>query len=65
MGSEMCIRDSPNRGGDNDPQGVEIVRVLNTAFLDAYVKNDSAAKEFLRTVDVSSITSGRAALEYK
>ena len=62
LGGEIC---RPNRGGDNDPQGVEIVRVLNTAFLDAYVKNDSAAKEFLRTVDVSSITSGRAALEYK
>ncbi|MDG2155890.1 MAG: hypothetical protein P8M26_08100 [Gammaproteobacteria bacterium] len=35
------------------------------AFLDACVKNDLAAKAFLRTADVSAISSGRAALEYR
>ncbi len=54
-----------NRGGESDPQGLEIVRTLNLAFLDAYVKDDAAAKEFLRSVDVSAITDGRALLEYK
>lgn len=54
-----------NRGGESDPQAVEIVQTLNVAFLDAYVKDDKAAKVFLRSVDVAAITDGCALIEYK
>jgi hypothetical protein len=39
---------------------VAIDRALTTAFLDAYVKGDSAAKTFLETADVRALTGGRA-----
>ena len=57
LGGLIC---RTNRGGEDDPVGVEVVRSAQTAFLDAYVKDDAAAKQFLQTVDVGTITNGRA-----
>jgi dienelactone hydrolase len=62
MGGLIC-RD--NRGGDADPEGVEINRALSTAFLDAYIKDKSDAKEFLQTADIATLTGGRVQFERK
>lgn len=62
LGGLICRE---NRGGEDDYQGVEIVRTLNTAFLDAYVKDDKAALQFLQSVDVNAVTGGRAVLKIK
>jgi len=62
LGGLICRTD---RGGEDDYEGLEIVSTLNTAFLDAYVKGDSAALEFLNTADVPAITDGRAVLKRK
>jgi len=62
FGGLICRED---RGGEADPQGVEIVSTLQIAFLDAYLKNDKAALKFLQSVDVSAQTGGRAKFEYK
>lgn len=52
-------------GGPPDHEGLSIVRGTSTAFLDAYLKNDSAAKEFLANADLSEMTANRASLERK
>ena len=57
LGGLIC-RD--NRGGEADPQGVAIDRAMTTAFLDAYIKEDLAARTFLKTVDLTELTDGRA-----
>ena len=57
LGGLIC---NPERGGDPDPEAVAIVRALTTAFLDAYIKDEPAAKEYLLTVDISAQTRGRA-----
>ena len=54
-----------NRGSDADPEAVEIVRMANTAFLNAYLKDDEASQRFLRNTDFTALTSGRAQLNYK
>jgi hypothetical protein len=33
---------------------------MTTAFLDAYLKDDTAAQAFLRNADVAALTAGRA-----
>jgi hypothetical protein len=38
---------------------------MTTAFLDAYIKQDSAAMNFLRTAEVSELTDGQASYEYR
>lgn len=62
LGGLIC---NAKRGGDPDPGAVEIVRALTTAFLDAYVKEDAAALDFLRSADVAAATGGQADYEYK
>jgi pimeloyl-ACP methyl ester carboxylesterase len=62
LGGLIC-RD--NKGGEDDPVAVEVVRSAQTAFLDAYVKHDQAALGWLRTTDFGAISGGRATLEYK
>jgi hypothetical protein len=52
-------------GGAPDYEGLSIIRGTSTAFLDAYLKNDAAAKEFLATADVKAMTNNRASLERK
>ena len=62
LGGLIC-RD--NRGGDADPEGVAIDRAMTTAFLDAYLKADASAMNFLKTADVAAITQGRALYSQK
>ena len=62
LGGLLCRE---NRGGEPDPEAVEIVRMATTAFLNAYLKGDAAAKHFLRDTDFTTLTSGRAQLDYK
>lgn len=62
LGGLIC---RSNKGGDDDPVAVEVVRAAQTAFLDAYVKRDQAALEWLRTYDFGAMSDGRATLEYK
>lgn len=50
-------------GGSPDYEGLSIIRGTSTAFLDAYLKNDDAAREFLNTADVGAVTNNRASLE--
>lgn len=57
LGGLICRAD---RGGDDDPQGVAIVRAVQTAFLDAYLKDDAAARRFLDSADIPALTGGRA-----
>ena len=52
-------------GGPPDYEGLSIVRGTSTAFLDAYLKNDVAARTFLDTADVGTLTNHRASLERK
>lgn len=62
LGGLICRAD---RGGEDDPQGAAIVRALQVAFLDAYLKDDPKARRFLRTADVGALTEGRARFERK
>lgn len=62
LGGLLCRE---NRGGEPDPKAVEIVRMANTAFLNAYLKGDAAAKRFLHDTDFTALNSGRAQFEYK
>lgn len=57
LGGLIC---NPERGGEDDPGAVAIVRAMTTAFLDAYLREDPDAREFLRTADVAGLTQGRA-----
>lgn len=61
MGGLIC---HPKKGGDPDPEAAEIVRAMTIAFLDAYLKNDVAAKKFLMNVDVPATTKGKARYQY-
>ena len=62
LGGLIC---RTNRGGPDDPQSVEVVRSVQTAFLDAYIKKDRSARRWLDTVDVGPLSDGRAVLERK
>jgi hypothetical protein len=62
LGGLIC-RD--NRGGEADPEAVHIVRAAQTAFLDAYIKQDAEALNWLRTTDFKALTDGRATFETK
>jgi hypothetical protein len=53
------------RGGDPDPEGVAIVAAMTTLFLDAYLKEDPAALEYLQSVDVPARTDGRATFQQR
>ena len=62
LGGLICRAE---RGGEDDPGGLAIVRAVQAAFLDAYLKDDAAARRFLATADVAALTAGRARLERK
>jgi dienelactone hydrolase len=62
LGGLVCRED---RGGEDDPEGAAIVRALQVAFLDAYLKDDRRARRFLQSSDVGALTSGRARFERK
>ncbi|MCB2106873.1 MAG: hypothetical protein KDE14_04190 [Rhodobacteraceae bacterium] len=50
-------------GGAPDPEGLAIVNGVSTAFLDATLQADTAAKEFLKHADLPALTAGRGFLE--
>jgi len=50
-------------GGKPDPEGLAYTNGASTAFLDAQLKNDQAARKFLRTADLPTFTNNRAFLE--
>ncbi|MEO8443631.1 MAG: alpha/beta fold hydrolase [Gammaproteobacteria bacterium] len=62
LGGLICRTD---RGGDDDPEGAAIDAALTLAFLDAYVKQDPAARRFLASTDIAARTGGRARFSRK
>ncbi|MEQ8734575.1 MAG: hypothetical protein RIC29_06605 [Rhodospirillaceae bacterium] len=52
-------------GGTPDHEGLSIIRGTSTAFLDAYLKDDASAQDFLENAEVQSLTNNRASLERK
>jgi predicted dienelactone hydrolase len=59
-GGLICRDTAP---GPQDVDGLAIVNGVSTAFLDAYVKGDGAAKRFLKTADLRTLTADRGFLE--
>jgi predicted dienelactone hydrolase len=45
-----------------DHEGLEIFNRTSTAFMNAYIKGDAGASEYLRQVDMRAVTQGRAEL---
>jgi dienelactone hydrolase len=62
LGGLIC-RD--NKGGPDDPVAVSTVRAAQTAFLDAYLKDDTTALRWLRSTDFATLSGDRAELVYK
>ena len=62
LGGLICRE---NRGGPDDPEAVAVVRAVQTAFLDAYLKDSRAARSWLASADVAEFSSGRGKLERK
>ena len=62
LGGLICRE---NRGGKADPEAMQIVRMASIAFLNAYLKDDTAAKRFLQDTDFTRLTAGRAELQFK
>jgi predicted dienelactone hydrolase len=62
MGGLIC---NAERGGEPDYAAVANVRAMTTAFLDAYVKRDPAAKKFLQTAEVEALTDGQTSYQYR
>jgi predicted dienelactone hydrolase len=62
LGGLICRED---RGGADDFEGVQILTALSLAFLEAYVRDDPAARRFMDRVDVAALTAGRARFERK
>jgi dienelactone hydrolase len=56
LGGLMCL---PNRGGPPDPEGARIDAALTLAFLDAYLRDDAVALDYLRTADITALSGGR------
>jgi dienelactone hydrolase len=61
MGGLIC---NPKRGEGPDHEAVAIVRAMTTAFLDAYLKDDPAALDFLTTANVPALTNGKAIYQF-
>jgi pimeloyl-ACP methyl ester carboxylesterase len=62
MGGLIC---NSERGGEPDHAAVATVRAMSTAFLDAYVRQDPVAMQFLQTAEVAAITEGEASYQYR
>ncbi len=64
LGGLICRDDRggpDNRGGAHDTEGQTILAGATTAFLDAWMNNDAAAKRFLKDFDQhAALTGGRA-----
>ena len=64
LGGQICREDRggpENRGGAQDVEGVTILAGVTTAFLDAWLNNDRAARRFLEEFDQhAGVTGGRA-----
>ena len=50
-------------GGAPDPSGLAIVNGASTAFLDAVLRGDASARQFLRSADLPALTDNRGFLE--
>jgi hypothetical protein len=57
MGGLICNDEKP---GPPDYAAMATVRALTSVFLDAYLKDDPAALEFLHTADIPALTDGQA-----
>ena len=62
LGGLICRGD---RGGEADPDAVRVVAAVTLAFLDAYVRDDESAKDWLHRVDLATLTDGRASFARK
>jgi len=62
MGGLIC---NAERGGEPDPGSIAIVDAMTTVFLDAYIKGDTAALDYLRSVDVPARSDGQATYQYR
>ncbi len=62
LGGLICRGD---RGGPPDQKGLAVIQSISIAFLDAYLRNDTAARNYLRQVDLSALTRGRASYQVK
>lgn len=62
LGGHIC-RPEGDKGPDDD--ALAIVGGATTAFLDAYLKDDEAAKRFIRSNAVNDLSNGRAELKSK
>ncbi|MEC9376254.1 MAG: hypothetical protein VYA80_07800, partial [Pseudomonadota bacterium] len=58
LGGLIC---NAEMGGKPDPESLAIVRAVTNVFLDAYLKNDEEALNYLKTADIQSLTGGRTA----
>ena len=69
LGGLICREDRggpDNQGGAHDTEGLEILAGVTTAFLDAWLKNDTAAKRFLEEFEQhAATTKGRARFAQK
>jgi len=59
LGGMICAERAE---GSPDPGAFVIVKSVSTAFLDAYLKQDAAARDYLRDRAVAAATHGRAEL---
>jgi dienelactone hydrolase len=62
LGGLIC---RPDRGGPPDPEGLRLDAGLTLAFLDAYLRDDRAARRFLRATDVAGASGGRVRYDRK
>ena len=60
LGGVICRSNAP---GPRDYEALSIINGASTAFLDAYIKDDRAAKAFLASGDITSLTDGRSTIE--
>jgi len=60
LGGVICKANAP---GPKDYDGLNIINGASTAFLEAYIGNDSAALGFLASGAITGLTDGRATLE--
>jgi len=60
LGGVICKTSAP---GPKDYDGLNIINGASTAFLEAYIGNDSAAQAFLASGAITALTDGRATLE--
>jgi predicted dienelactone hydrolase len=60
FGGVICKSSAP---GPADPDALKIANGASTAFLEAYIRDDRAARAFLASGEIGVLTSGRATLE--